>query len=165
MNGSRAFGYSRMRESNLFTCYRCYHKSRRLAVNDLWRQDVFSPRVRVISHRKDLRVSERIAGHADLCILDFRSRFVNNNSALIRTDKYICCNVTIECVCVYDGCVSASEKTYVKERTIRRNCIIYRDSINARLATGRCNLYIKEPLMIASSSQRRISSMQHDENK
>lgn len=60
---------------------------------------------------------------------------------------------------VYDECVNASEKTCVKERMIRRNCIIYRDSINACLATGRCNLYIKEPLIIASSSQRRISSM------
>lgn len=34
MYGIQAFGYSRIRESNLFTrCYQCYYKFRRLVVN------------------------------------------------------------------------------------------------------------------------------------
>lgn len=40
------------------------------------------------------------------------------------------------------GCV----KSCVNESMIRRNCIIYRDSINARLAIGRVQFVHKENL-------------------
>lgn len=70
MYGIRAFGYSRRCGNRISSQVGVIVNLNALAMNDLALGYV-SPRIRVISHRRDLQISKRIMKYADLCILIF----------------------------------------------------------------------------------------------